>query len=42
MKSVETRKPVRVVRGYKLNSPYAPAEGYRYDGEFFSFKDIKI
>ncbi|TFY62353.1 hypothetical protein EVG20_g6731 [Dentipellis fragilis] len=31
-KSVETRKPVRVVRGYKLGSPYAPVEGYRYDG----------
>ncbi|CAB4039298.1 E3 ubiquitin- ligase UHRF1-like, partial [Paramuricea clavata] len=31
-KNVENRKPVRVVRGYKLNSPYAPAEGYRYDG----------
>ncbi|CAL1695903.1 unnamed protein product [Somion occarium] len=31
-KSVETRKPVRVIRGYKLQSEYAPAEGYRYDG----------
>ncbi|KAH9977603.1 PUA-like domain-containing protein [Lactifluus volemus] len=30
--SSETRKPVRVIRGYKLNSPYAPSEGYRYDG----------
>ncbi|KAF9270246.1 hypothetical protein L218DRAFT_23267 [Marasmius fiardii PR-910] len=30
--SSETRKPVRVIRGYKLHSPYAPYEGYRYDG----------
>ncbi|RUS13915.1 PUA-like domain-containing protein [Endogone sp. FLAS-F59071] len=30
--SYETKKPVRVIRGYKLNSPYAPDEGYRYDG----------
>jgi E3 ubiquitin-protein ligase UHRF1 len=25
-------KPVRVIRGFKLDSPYAPASGYRYDG----------
>ncbi|KAI0932237.1 hypothetical protein AcW1_000586 [Taiwanofungus camphoratus] len=31
-KSCETKKPIRVIRGYKLNSPYAPAQGYRYDG----------
>ncbi|KAF5374730.1 hypothetical protein D9758_000253 [Tetrapyrgos nigripes] len=31
-RSSETKKPVRVIRGYKLNSPYAPSEGYRYDG----------
>jgi len=31
-KSCETKKPIRVIRGYKLKSPYAPAEGYRYDG----------
>ncbi|TFY69774.1 hypothetical protein EVJ58_g230 [Rhodofomes roseus] len=30
--SCETKKPVRVIRGYKLKSMYAPAEGYRYDG----------
>ncbi|KZT02748.1 uncharacterized protein LAESUDRAFT_738628 [Laetiporus sulphureus 93-53] len=30
--SCQTKKPVRVIRGYKLNSPYAPSEGYRYDG----------
>ncbi|KAH9948586.1 PUA-like domain-containing protein, partial [Amylocystis lapponica] len=27
-----TKKPVRVVRGANVKSPYAPAEGYRYDG----------
>lgn len=31
-RSVESGKPVRVIRGYKLNSLYAPEEGYRYDG----------
>jgi len=30
--SSETGRPVRVIRGFKLNSPYAPSEGYRYDG----------
>ena len=24
--------PVRVIRGFKLKSPYAPPSGYRYDG----------
>ena len=33
-KNVENRQPVRVVRGFKLNSGYAPGEGYRYDGEW--------
>ncbi|KAI0761618.1 PUA-like domain-containing protein [Trametes elegans] len=32
MKSIETRNPVRVVRGCGLRSPYAPDEGWRYDG----------
>ncbi|KAF8922522.1 PUA-like domain-containing protein [Mucidula mucida] len=31
-RSSETKKPVRVIRGYKLKSPYGPSEGYRYDG----------
>src|SRR5690606_14338031 len=31
-KSVETGRPVRVVRGYKGHSEWAPREGYRYDG----------
>lgn len=26
--------PVRVIRGFEEKSPYAPAEGYRYDGLF--------
>ncbi|KIJ16732.1 hypothetical protein PAXINDRAFT_74937, partial [Paxillus involutus ATCC 200175] len=31
-RSVETGKPVRVIRGFKLRSTYGPSEGYRYDG----------
>lgn len=33
-RSVETQKPVRVIRGFKgkARSKYAPSEGYRYDG----------
>ncbi|XP_072023603.1 uncharacterized protein [Amphiura filiformis] len=31
-KNVENRRPVRVIRGFKLHSPFAPDEGYRYDG----------
>ena len=31
-RSAQTRRPVRVIRGFKLDSPYAPAQGYRYDG----------
>ncbi|PIL31988.1 hypothetical protein GSI_06692 [Ganoderma sinense ZZ0214-1] len=31
-RSCETKKPVRVIRGYKLDSVYGPVEGYRYDG----------
>ena len=31
-RSVETQNPVRVIRGFKLKSKYAPREGYRYDG----------
>lgn len=30
--SVETKNPVRVIRGYKLTGEYAPSKGYRYDG----------
>ncbi len=30
--NVENRLPVRVIRGYKLTSVFAPSEGYRYDG----------
>ncbi|XP_046332435.1 UHRF1-like protein [Haliotis rufescens] len=31
-RSCENGNPVRVIRGYKLDSPFAPEEGYRYDG----------
>lgn len=33
-RSVDTQKPVRVIRGFKgkVRSKYAPSEGYRYDG----------
>lgn len=31
-RNVESREPVRVIRGYKLQSPFAPEYGYRYDG----------
>ncbi|KAI0711829.1 PUA-like domain-containing protein [Cerioporus squamosus] len=30
--SAKTKKPVRVVRGYKSTSDFAPTRGYRYDG----------
>ncbi|KAK4011281.1 hypothetical protein OUZ56_020395 [Daphnia magna] len=30
--NIETRKPVRVIRGYKSNTEFAPEYGYRYDG----------
>ncbi|XP_065051225.1 uncharacterized protein LOC135680918 [Rhopilema esculentum] len=35
VRNVENRRPVRVIRGYKLNSPFAPEQGYRYDGLYF-------
>ncbi|XP_046579731.1 E3 ubiquitin-protein ligase UHRF1-like [Haliotis rubra] len=31
-RNCENGNPVRVIRGYKLDSPFAPEEGYRYDG----------
>ena len=31
-RSVETKRPVRVVRGPNPSSPWAPVKGYRYDG----------
>jgi len=43
--SYETGNPVRVIRGYKLNSPYAPEEGYRYDGIYYVrkyWKDVGL
>ncbi|KAJ8020235.1 E3 ubiquitin-protein ligase UHRF1 [Holothuria leucospilota] len=37
-RSAETGKPVRVIRGYKLDSVYAPEDGYRYDGRWAHHK----
>ncbi|GAA6004500.1 hypothetical protein JCM10207_000755 [Rhodosporidiobolus poonsookiae] len=38
LKSVETQKPIRVLRGFKGKSCYAPLEGYRYDGLYVAAK----
>ncbi|KAG1785716.1 PUA-like domain-containing protein [Suillus plorans] len=32
LKSSKTSNPVRVIRGYELESEFAPWEGFRYDG----------
>ncbi|KIY65570.1 SRA-YDG protein [Cylindrobasidium torrendii FP15055 ss-10] len=32
IRSIETGQPVRVIRGGASTSPYAPYNGYRYDG----------
>ncbi|KAJ3749930.1 PUA-like domain-containing protein [Lentinula detonsa] len=32
------RKPIRVIRGFKLNGAYAPKQGYRYDGLYRIYK----
>jgi len=37
--SMQKRLPIRVIRGYGLNSPFAPDDGYRYDG-LYDVKDI--
>lgn len=37
--SFEKQRPIRVIRGYKNRSPYAPLEGYRYDG---LYKVVKV
>lgn len=34
VRSLERRAPVRVIRGAKSNSPFAPRNGLRYDGLF--------
>lgn len=34
VRSMERRTPVRVIRGAKSNSPFAPRDGLRYDGLF--------
>lgn len=33
-------KPVRIMRGYKLDSPYAPPYGYRYDGMYIFWSSV--
>ncbi|GAA5898703.1 hypothetical protein JCM6882_000903 [Rhodosporidiobolus microsporus] len=37
-RSVETGKPIRLLRGFKGKSCYAPLEGYRYDGLYVAAK----
>lgn len=37
-RSVETKKPIRVLRGFKGRSAFAPVEGYRYDGLYVATK----
>ncbi|KAK4699769.1 hypothetical protein P7C70_g6486, partial [Phenoliferia sp. Uapishka_3] len=37
-KSVDTQKPIRVVRGFKGKSCFAPETGYRYDGLYLCTK----
>lgn len=38
IRNFETGNPVRVIRGYKLNSKFAPLRGYRYDGNYTFLK----
>ncbi|GAA5969347.1 hypothetical protein JCM11641_007559 [Rhodosporidiobolus odoratus] len=38
LRSVKSQKPIRVMRGYKGKSCYAPVEGYRYDGLYVAAK----
>ncbi|GAA6058745.1 hypothetical protein JCM10212_003433 [Sporobolomyces blumeae] len=40
-RSVETKKHIRVLRGFKGKSPFAPLEGYRYDGLYVATKAWK-
>ncbi|GAA6010684.1 hypothetical protein JCM11491_002895 [Sporobolomyces phaffii] len=40
-RSVETKKPIRVLRGFKGKSAFAPEEGYRYDGLYVATKAWK-
>ena len=40
---MKSRKPVRVIRGFKCPSAFAPEYGYRYDGKsagYLSQSDI--
>ncbi|TFK68926.1 hypothetical protein BDN72DRAFT_878756 [Pluteus cervinus] len=38
LRSFETKRPVRVIRGTNSKSPYAPLSGYRYDGLYIVTK----
>ncbi|KAJ3767660.1 PUA-like domain-containing protein, partial [Lentinula raphanica] len=38
LRAHQERKPIRVIRGYKLGSIYAPRKGYRYDGLYRIYK----
>ncbi|GAA5830262.1 hypothetical protein JCM5353_005367 [Sporobolomyces roseus] len=40
-RSVETKKPIRLLRGFKGKSAFAPEEGYRYDGLYVATKAWK-
>ncbi|GAA5878961.1 hypothetical protein JCM16303_007245 [Sporobolomyces ruberrimus] len=37
-RSVDLKKPIRVLRGFKGKSAFAPEEGYRYDGLYIATK----
>lgn len=34
IESVKTGNPIRLIRSHKLQSPYAPLKGFRYDGNY--------
>ncbi len=40
--SAETGFPIRVIRGFKLDSPFAPEQGYRYDGIFLNMSHNQL
>jgi SAD/SRA domain len=41
-KSLETGEPVRVIRGFKGMSTWAPRAGYRYDGVGYPISDLVL
>jgi len=40
--NVQTRRPLRVIRGHKLRNKYAPEYGYRYDGKHYCVLSLKF